>query len=172
EERVIPASGGAWPGLHGGPAVTPVPTCGKNPKPTPKGTIEPKKGKYKDQKVTYHHRTGKHTKVAECPVSELVNATTIDPAQLAGELGRFVQACNAKDRSYGSQLGKEGYDDYGKLMLEALENGNPDAGYRTTASGDIGLHLGGRGCATSATYEVKDDVPNDPKAQFHLYPVS
>ena len=50
-------------------------------------------------------------------------------------------------------------------------NGNPDAGYRTTASGNIGLHLGGKGCATSKTYEVKDDVPDDPKAQFHLHPV-
>jgi hypothetical protein len=166
EERPIPAPPAS------GNGIAAIPTCGEKKTSTPQGTIEPKKGKYKDQKVTYHHRTGKHTKVAECPVSELVTATTIDPTQLPSELGRFVQACNAKDRSYGSQLGKEGYDDYGKLMLEAVENGNPDAGYRTTAPGDIGLHLGGKGCAASKTYEVMDDVPNDPKAQFHLYPVS
>ena len=104
-------------------------------------------------------------------VSGLANATTTDPAQLEGELAKFVQACKDKDRGYGSQLGQEGYDAYGKLMLEALENGDPDDRFRTTASGDIGLKLGGKGCTTSNTYEVMDDVPDDPKAQFHLYPI-
>jgi hypothetical protein len=147
------------------------PQCGKTPEPTPKGTVVPKKGKYKDQKITYQHRSGKHTKVAGCSVSELVHATTIDPAKLEGELSKFVQACKDGQRAYGSQLAKEGRSSYEELMLKALETGDPNDRFLTSADKKIGLRLGGKGCAASETYEVMDDPPNDPNSQFHLYPV-
>jgi hypothetical protein len=164
---------GAKPEEPGTPGVTSVPTCGNAPWSTPRGTITPTKGKYAGKNITYQHRNGKHTKVAECPVKDLQTATRTNPAQLAGELKKFVEACNAGDRSYGSQLGYEGYSNYGKLMLHALENGNPDDRFKSTAPEDIGLKLGGKekGCTVRNTYEVMDDVPNDPKAQFHLFPV-
>jgi len=148
------------------------PQCGKTPEPTPKGTIVPKKGKYKDQRITYQHKSGKHTKVAGCSVSELVHATTIDPAKLEGELSKFVQACKDGQTAYGSQLGKEGRSAYEELMLKALETGDPNDRFLTSAEKKIGLRIGRKGCEASETYEVMDDPANDPNSQFHLYPVA
>jgi len=168
-------SGGGAPGSPAPAPCVNAPKCGKTESKTPKGTLTPSKGKFAGKTIGFQQKSNKHTKVADCSVSQLQAAMKLDPAKLEGELAKFVKDCQDGKRP-PSQIGSESFGNYGNLVLDAIENGDPDDAFLTTASN---AGVAGSKCNKTDKYRVHDDAVEDGKGrpippdqqQFHLFPV-
>ncbi len=107
---------------------------------TPGGSVTPSSGPDAGRSVNYGDSRGKHTKVADHPLSEMKQAIA-NPSSAPADL-KDMQS-NIGNPGYGSQLSKEATDNYGALVKDALENGTRVSPSQIdhVASSEIGINI-------------------------------